>query len=95
MIELARLYQEVAELVQQQEPAVEQINERANEVVENVEQANKHIDHAIESARKARKWKWITLLVVSKYLPTPHVWDECLQCQFSSSLSSSVWPWAL
>ncbi|KAL2010865.1 hypothetical protein VTN00DRAFT_3583 [Thermoascus crustaceus] len=64
MIELGRLYQEVAELVHQQEPAVEQINQGANEVVENVNNANQHLNSAIKSARKARKWKWITLLVV-------------------------------
>lgn len=71
MIELGRLYQEVAELVHQQEPAVEQINQGANEVVENVNNANQHLNNAIKSARKARKWKWITLLVVRKYLLTP------------------------
>lgn len=67
MIELARLYQEVAELVQQQEPAVEQINQGANDVVENVDNANKQIDSAIVSARNARRWKWYILIVVSKY----------------------------
>lgn len=63
MIELSRLYQEVAELVQQQDHAVEQINQGAEDVVDNVNNANKQIDSAIESARKARKWKWILLLV--------------------------------
>lgn len=67
MIELARLYQEVAELVQQQEPAIEQINQGAEEVVDNVTNANKQIDTAIESARRARRWKWYVLLVISKY----------------------------
>ena len=69
MIELARLYQEVAELVQQQEPAVEQINQGAHDVVENVDNANKQIDSAIVSARNARRWKWYILIVVSKYYP--------------------------
>ncbi|GAM35573.1 SNARE domain protein [Talaromyces pinophilus] len=64
MIELARLYQEVAELVQQQEPAVEQINQGAHDVVENVDNANKQIDSAIVSARNARRWKWYILIVV-------------------------------
>ncbi len=69
MIELARLYQEVAELVQQQEPAVEQINQGAHDVVENVDNANKQIDSAIVSARNARRWKWYILIVVSKFSP--------------------------
>ncbi|KAL1967803.1 hypothetical protein VTN77DRAFT_2492 [Rasamsonia byssochlamydoides] len=64
MIELTRLYQELADLVQQQEPAIEQINRAAEEVVDNVENANKQIDVAIESARNARKWKWYLLLVI-------------------------------
>lgn len=64
MIELGRLYQEVADLVQQQEPAVEQINQGAQDVVENVDNANKQIDSAIKSARNARRWKWYALIIV-------------------------------
>ncbi|GMG16366.1 unnamed protein product [Aspergillus oryzae] len=67
MIELGRLYQEVAELVHQQEPAVEQINQGAEEVAGNVANANTQITHAIDSARRARKWKWYALLIISKY----------------------------
>ncbi|OJJ34457.1 hypothetical protein ASPWEDRAFT_112879 [Aspergillus wentii DTO 134E9] len=64
MMELGRLYQEVAELVHQQEPAVEQIHQGAEDVVQNVTNANTQIDSAISSARKARKWKWYALLIV-------------------------------
>lgn len=64
MIELGRLYQEVAELVQQQEPAVEQINQGATDVVTNVQNANKQIDSAIVSARNARRWKWYALIII-------------------------------
>ncbi|KAE8141561.1 t-SNARE [Aspergillus pseudotamarii] len=64
MIELGRLYQEVAELVHQQEPAVEQINQGAEEVAGNVANANTQITHAIDSARRARKWKWYALLII-------------------------------
>jgi syntaxin 1B/2/3 len=67
MIELGRLYQEVAELVHQQDAAVEQINQGAEDVVDNVQNANTQIDHAIKSARNARKWKWYALLIVSTY----------------------------
>lgn len=67
MMELGRLYQEVAELVHQQEPAVEQINQDADNVAQNVSNANNQITEAIASARRARKWKWYALLVVSKY----------------------------
>ncbi|EAU30829.1 predicted protein [Aspergillus terreus NIH2624] len=64
MIELSRLYQEVAELVHQQEPQVEQINQDAQNVSQNIAQGNAQISEAIESARRARKWKWYALLVV-------------------------------
>lgn len=70
MIELGRLYQEIAELVHMQEPAVEQIDQQAEDVVGNVQQANTQIDSAISSARKARKWKWYALLIISEY-PSP------------------------
>lgn len=92
-MELGRLYQEVAELVHQQEPAVEQINQDSENVAGNVAQANTQITHAIDSARRARKWKWYALLVVSKY----HFFSTIymgwwLTVQFSSSPSWSVWP---
>lgn len=64
MIELGRLYQEIAELVHMQEPQVEQIHHGAEDVVGNVQNANTQIDSAISSARKARKWKWYALLIV-------------------------------
>lgn len=76
MIELARLYQEVGELVQQQEPAVEQINTGAHDVVENVDNANKQIDSAIVSARNARKWKWYILLVIGTCSVKSYVKDN-------------------
>lgn len=88
MIELARLYQEVAELVQQQEPAVEQINQGAHDVVENVDNANKQIDSAIVSARNARRWKWYILIVVSKF--------SLHQCQVVAfELIANVWQFSL
>lgn len=68
-MELGRLYQEIAELVHQQEPAVEQINQGAEDVRENVSNANKQMDTAIDSARKARKWKWYALLIISELHP--------------------------
>ena len=70
MMELGRLYQEVAELVHQQEPAVEQINEGAQDVQQNVANANKQMDTAIDSARKARKWKWYALIIISESRPS-------------------------
>ncbi|KAJ5565428.1 hypothetical protein N7504_009830 [Penicillium tannophilum] len=64
MIQLGQLYQEVAELIHQQEPAVTQINQSAEETHHNVQEANTKLDSAITSARNARKWKWYALGIV-------------------------------
>lgn len=66
MIQLGQLYQEVADLVHQQEPAVTQINQGAEETHHNVRQANTKLDSAITSARNARRWKWYALIILSK-----------------------------
>lgn len=66
MIELGRLYEEVADLINQQDVAVEQINQGAETVVDNVDKANTQIDSAIQHARNRRKWKWYLLAIISK-----------------------------
>lgn len=90
MMELSRLYQEVAELIHQQEPAVEEIGQHAEDVRENMTSANKQIDSAITSARKARKWKWYALIICRKS-PVPIAFPV-LTDQSSSLPLSSVWP---
>lgn len=67
MIQLGQLYQEVAELIHQQEPAVTQINQGAEETHTYVQQANTKLDTAITSARNARRWKWYALIIVGTY----------------------------
>ncbi|OGE49925.1 hypothetical protein PENARI_c019G12298 [Penicillium arizonense] len=64
LIALSELYNEVAELVHQQEPAVAQINQGAEETHRNVEQANTKLSSAIQSAKNARRWKWYALIIV-------------------------------
>jgi len=64
MVQLGQLYQEVAELVHQQEPAVQQINQGAEETHRNVQQANSKLTNAITSARNARRWKWYALIII-------------------------------
>ena len=73
MIQLGQLYQEVAELIHQQEPAVTQINQGAEETHRNVQEANTKLDSAITSARNARRWKWYALIIISKWLSTHHL----------------------
>lgn len=71
MIQLGQLYQEVAELVHQQEPAVTQITQGAEDTHQNVRQANTKLDSAITSARNARRWKWYALIIISKSALSP------------------------
>lgn len=71
MVQLGQLYQEVAELIHQQEPAVQQINQGAEETHRNVQQANTKLDNAITSARNARRWKWYALIIISTWQSPP------------------------
>lgn len=71
MIQLGQLYQEVAELVHQQEPAVTQIEQSAEQTHGHVQQANTKLDSAITSARNARRWKWYALIICRKYPSAP------------------------
>ncbi|KAJ5890420.1 uncharacterized protein N7473_006648 [Penicillium subrubescens] len=64
MADLAQLFTDVQELVIQQEPAVTQIQQGAEETHRNVQQANTKLDSAITSARNARRWKWYALIIV-------------------------------
>lgn len=58
MIELAELFQDMENLVVQQEAAVTNIELKGEEVVENMDKGTEQIGVAIKSARNARKWKW-------------------------------------
>ncbi|KAL4869612.1 hypothetical protein BDV12DRAFT_167697 [Aspergillus spectabilis] len=61
---LHTLVQEVLELVMQQEPAVQQIDQGAENVARDLENANTQLGQAVVSARKARRWKWYALIIV-------------------------------
>lgn len=56
--ELAQLFQDMDNLVVQQEAAVTNIEMKGEEVVENMDKGTEQIGVAIKSARNARKWKW-------------------------------------
>lgn len=68
MSELAQLFQDMNTLVVQQEVAVQQIDQQAEEVVENLDKGNTEIDTAVKTARATRRKKWwclgITLLII-------------------------------
>ena len=64
MSELALLFNQLNEMVVYQEPQVARIEEQTHQVTDDTTQANKQLDSGIASARRARKLKWWTLLVV-------------------------------
>ncbi|KAI9812874.1 MAG: hypothetical protein M1827_004392 [Pycnora praestabilis] len=64
LAELGQLFQDMATLVETQEPVVERIDDRGQHTVEQMEAGNKQIDVGIKHAKTRNKLKWWTLLVV-------------------------------
>ncbi|KAH6657890.1 t-SNARE [Truncatella angustata] len=64
LIELAQLFQDMDTLVVQQEELVTNIEQKAEETVENFDKGNEEIGTAITTARGTRKKKWICLGIV-------------------------------
>ncbi|EQL00058.1 ssoi [Ophiocordyceps sinensis CO18] len=62
--DLAILYQELATLVEQQDPVVQAAETNAQNTVENIEKGNEQVKQANEHARRRRKLKWWCFLVV-------------------------------
>ncbi|EKG17077.1 hypothetical protein MPH_05767 [Macrophomina phaseolina MS6] len=71
MVELAQLFQDLNEIVVQQEPLVENIEQKGEEVRDNVVKANEEIDTAIVSARSRNRKKWYCLGIARKFFPAP------------------------
>ncbi|TVY52189.1 Protein transport protein SSO2 [Lachnellula cervina] len=64
MEDLAKLFIDLATLVEQQEAPIANIEIKGEEVVENMDKGNAQIGTAIQSARNTRKWKWWCLGIV-------------------------------
>lgn len=64
MMELAQLFQDMDTLVMQQDVAVTNIEQKAEEVVVDLDRGNNEIGTAVNTARATRKKKWICLGVV-------------------------------
>ena len=77
MYELAELFQDMENLVVQQEAAVTNIEMKGEEVVENMDKGTEQIGVAIKSARNARKWKWWCLGICGMF-PFPTLLKESL-----------------
>lgn len=73
MAELAQLFQDMNTLVIQQEVAVAQIEQQAEEVVENLDKGNTEIETAVTTARATRRKKWWCLGITSKFYPLQYL----------------------
>jgi len=63
MVELAELFQDLDRIVQEQEPMVQDIERKGEEVHDNVTKGNEEIGTAIVSARSRNRKKWWCLLI--------------------------------
>jgi syntaxin 1B/2/3 len=62
--ELNQLFQDLAEAVVIQEPAVQAAEEQTDHVVKDTEQANVQLTKGVDHARRARKLKWWAFFIV-------------------------------
>ena len=67
MVELAELFNDMERMVVEQEPMVNAIETGAEETHTNVQQANTELHTATNSARAARKKKWICFWIVGMF----------------------------
>lgn len=71
MIELQQLFQDLDAIVVQQEPLVQNIEQKAEETNTHLVAGNVEVGKAVNSARAARKKKWICLGIVGEWHPSP------------------------
>ncbi|KAL4982622.1 t-SNARE [Aspergillus falconensis] len=64
LVEVSKLVTTMAQMIEQQAPAVEQIDQGAENVARDLGNANTQLGQAVESARRARRWKWYALIIV-------------------------------
>jgi syntaxin 1B/2/3 len=62
--ELALLYQELATVVEQQDPVIAAAEDNAIKTTENLDKGNQEVKTATDHARRRRKLKWWCALVV-------------------------------
>ena len=67
IMELAELFQNMEQLVTEQDPMVEEIDQRGHQVQEDVDKAHDNLKTAVVSARSARRKKWWCLLICRKF----------------------------
>ncbi|OTB06977.1 hypothetical protein M426DRAFT_318341 [Hypoxylon sp. CI-4A] len=64
LLELAAMFQDLAILIEQQEPYVETAATNAEQTAKYLDEGNTHVKKGIIHARNRRKWKWWCLFIV-------------------------------
>ncbi|KAI1093170.1 t-SNARE [Rostrohypoxylon terebratum] len=64
LVELAAMFQDLAVLIEQHEPYVQQAEENAQNTAKYMDEGNTHVKKGIIHARNRRKWKWWCLFIV-------------------------------
>jgi len=64
LYELAQLYQDLATVVEQQDPVIQAAEYNAEDTVQNIEKGNEQVAQANKHARNRRKLKWWCALIV-------------------------------
>lgn len=77
MIELAQLFQDMEAAVVEQEPAIQNTEEKTENTVVNLDQGNQHLGGAVVKARSARRKKWICFWIVGE--PTYAIFPKILR----------------
>ena len=75
MIELQQLFQDLDAIVVQQEPMVQNVEQKAEETHTHLAAGNEQVGKAVNSARAARKKKWICLGITGEYHHYIHLYD--------------------
>lgn len=70
MLELQQLFQDLDQIVVEQEPMVQNIEQKAEETNQHLVAGNTEVGKAVKSARAARKKKWICLGIVGEFSPS-------------------------
>jgi syntaxin 1B/2/3 len=64
-MELAQLFQDMAETVAIQEPMVQQVEQQTDNVKTDTEAANVQLTKGVDHARRARRLKWIMCAIIT------------------------------
>ena len=76
MLELQQLFQDLDAIVVQQEPMVQNIEQKAEDTNTHLVAGNVEVGKAVNSARAARKKKWICLGICGKSSHLPMHWEK-------------------